>query len=199
MGRSLPPPTCCLCVAACYLMGRRRTAWAMYLYHRADLVNYSQVVVHPSLLQGVRFFFIYLFLVVLSYCCCSRASSSSREPGYCLVAACGLSLWWLPLLRSTGFRQVGFSSCSTQHSVAVAHGPQSVRASVAVACRPRSCNLGLRSTGSAVVARGLVALSHMGSSGRGIEPMSPALGVGVDSQPLYHQGSPRYKILKSRG
>ena len=56
-----------------------------------------------------------------------------------------------------------------------------MRASVAVACRPSSCNLGLRSTGSAVEARGLVALSHVGSSGRGIEPISPALGVGVDS------------------
>ena len=41
MGRSLPPPRCCLCVAVCYFMGRRRITWAMCLNHRADLVNYS--------------------------------------------------------------------------------------------------------------------------------------------------------------
>ena len=51
---------------------------------------------------------------------------------------------------------------------------------------------GLKSAGS--VHTGLVALRHVGSSGPGIEPVSPALAG--DSLLLSHQGGPRKSLLK---
>ena len=42
--------------------------------------------------------------------------------GYSLLQCAGFSLWWLPLLQSTGSRHAGFSSCGTVGSVVVAHG-----------------------------------------------------------------------------
>ena len=48
--------------------------------------------------------------------CCSRAFSSCGEQGLLFVAVRKLlfSLRWLLLLRSTGFRRAGFSSCGTR-------------------------------------------------------------------------------------
>ena len=51
--------------------------------------------------------FIYLFLAALGLCCCTRASPCG-----------GFSF----LLRSTGSRRAGFSSCGARASVVVAHG-----------------------------------------------------------------------------
>ena len=50
--------------------------------------------------------FIYLFLAVFGLHCCMRAFSSCCERA-------GFSLQWLLLLRSTGSRCAGFSSCGT--------------------------------------------------------------------------------------
>ena len=59
--------------------------------------------------------FIYLFLAALGLCCCTWAFSSCGEQGLLfLVVRAGFSLRWFLLLRSTGSRHVGFSSCGTQ-------------------------------------------------------------------------------------
>ena len=42
--------------------------------------------------------------------------------GYSLLRCTGFSLRWLPLLRSTGLRCAGFSSCGAWASVVVARG-----------------------------------------------------------------------------
>ena len=74
--------------------------------------------------------------------------------GYSSLLCAGFSLWWLLLLRSTGSRHTGFSSCGTRASVVVAHG--------------------LSSCGSrAYLLRGMWDLP-----GPGLEPMSPALAGG---------------------
>ena len=63
------------------------------------------------------YFFIYLFLAALGLCCCMQAFSSCGERGLLFIAVRVLLLrWlllfqWLLLLRSTGSRRAGFSSC----------------------------------------------------------------------------------------
>ena len=69
--------------------------------------------------ESVCFFFfiylIYLFLAVLGLCCCVQAfSSCSESGGYSSLWCAGFSLRWLLLLRSTGSRCAGFSSCGTR-------------------------------------------------------------------------------------
>ena len=61
-------------------------------------------------------------MAVLGLCCCAQAFSSCGEWGYSSLWCTGFSLQWLLLLRSTGSRQAGFSSCGMQVSVVVAHG-----------------------------------------------------------------------------
>ena len=71
-------------------------------------------------LPSVEFFFkffnyyfkIYLFLAVLGLRCCARAFSSCSSGGYSSLQCTDFSLRWLLLLRGTGCRHVGFSSCS---------------------------------------------------------------------------------------
>ena len=56
--------------------------------------------------------FIYLFLAALGLRCCTRAFFLvAASGGYSSLRCTGLSLRWLLLLRSTGSRHVGFSSC----------------------------------------------------------------------------------------
>ena len=64
----------------------------------------------------IYFWLCWVFIVVhgLSLVAVSR--------GYSLLQCVGFSLQWLLLLRSTGSRHAGFSSCGTQASVVVAHG-----------------------------------------------------------------------------
>ena len=57
--------------------------------------------------------FIYLFLAMLGLHCCACSFSSRGEQGYSSLWCTGFSLRWLLLLRSTGSRRIGFSSCST--------------------------------------------------------------------------------------
>ena len=59
--------------------------------------------------------FIYLFLAELGLCCCAPAFSSCGERGsYSSLWCVGFSLRWLLLLRSTGCRRTGFSSCGSR-------------------------------------------------------------------------------------
>ena len=60
------------------------------------------------------FLFFHLFLAMLGLCCCARAFSSCGELGLLFVVVCGLSLWWLLLLWSTGSRRAGFSRRGSQ-------------------------------------------------------------------------------------
>ena len=50
-------------------------------------------------------------MVVLGLRCFVQAFTSCSEQG---LLYADFSLQWLPLLRSTGSRHMGFSSCSTQ-------------------------------------------------------------------------------------
>ena len=100
------------------------------------------------------FKFIYLFvcLFLLFGCigssCCARAFSSFGERGYSSLRCTGFSLRWLLLLRSTGSRRMGFSSCGVR----------------ALERRLSSCGAW------ASLLRGMWDLP-----GSGLEPMSPAL------------------------
>ena len=63
-----------------------------------------------------------LFLAALGLRCCAQAFSSCGEQGYSFLWCVGFSLRWLLLLRSTGSRRVGFSSCGAWASLVLAHG-----------------------------------------------------------------------------
>ena len=66
-------------------------------------------------------YFIYFWLcwVFIAVCGLSLVGASG---GYSPLRCMGFSLQWLLLLRSTGSRCAGFSSCSTRASVVVAQG-----------------------------------------------------------------------------
>ena len=52
-------------------------------------------------------------MAALGLCCCTQAFSSCGEQGLLFIAGVGFSSRWLLLLRSTGSRCAGFSSCGT--------------------------------------------------------------------------------------
>ena len=56
---------------------------------------------------------IYVFLAVLGPRCCMGFSLVEVRWGFSLVVCTGFSLQWLLLLRSTGSRPTGFSSCGS--------------------------------------------------------------------------------------
>ena len=93
------------------------------------------------------FFLIYFWLrwVLLAACVLSLVAASG---GYSLLRCVGVSLRWLLLLRSTGSRHVGFSSCGSR----------------ALECSLSSCGA------QASLFRGMWDLP-----GPGLEPVSPAL------------------------
>ena len=51
---------------------------------------------------------------VLGFRCCVRAFSSCGEWGYSSLRCVGFSLQWVLLLRNTGSRRKGFSSCGSR-------------------------------------------------------------------------------------
>ena len=59
-------------------------------------------------------YLIYLFLAALRLHCCARAFSSCSERGYSSLQCASFSLRWLLLLRSTGSRRTGFSTCGAR-------------------------------------------------------------------------------------
>ena len=67
--------------------------------------------------------FIYLFIWLRWVFVAARGLSLvEASGGYSSLRCVGFSLRWLLLLRSTGSRHAGFSSCGTRASVVVAHG-----------------------------------------------------------------------------
>ena len=90
------------------------------------------------------FILFYLFLAALRFRRCTRAVSG----GYSSLRCAYFSLRWLLLLRSTGSRRAGFSSCGSQ----------------ALECRLSSCGA------QAWLLRGMCDLPRPG-----LEPVSPAL------------------------
>ena len=59
-------------------------------------------------------YFIYLFLAALGLCSAHGLSVVVVSGDYSSLRCVGFSLWWLLLLRSTGSRCLGFSSCGTR-------------------------------------------------------------------------------------
>ena len=53
-------------------------------------------------------------MIVLGLHCCARAFSSLYEQGLLFVVVHGLLLQWFPLVKSTGSRRMGFSTCGAQ-------------------------------------------------------------------------------------
>ena len=71
------------------------------------------------------FFFLILFIYFWLRCIFVAAHGHSlvaASGGYSFLRCVGFSLWCLLLLRITGSRHVGFSSCGTWASVVVARG-----------------------------------------------------------------------------
>ena len=66
-----------------------------------------------------KFTYFWLSWVFVAAC---RLSLVEASGGYCSLQCTGFLLWWLLLLRSTGSRCMGFSSCGTRASVVVARG-----------------------------------------------------------------------------
>ena len=58
-----------------------------------------------------KFIYFRLHRVFVAMC---RLSLVAVSRGYTLLRCMGFSLWWLLLLRSTGSRHAGFSSCGTR-------------------------------------------------------------------------------------
>ena len=124
--------------------------------------------IYPVNNQHIHFYF-YLFFVALDLHCCMQTFSSCSERGLLFRLYVGFSLWRLLLLRRTGCRYTGFSSCSTRAPVAVSLRLWSV-GSVAVVHNPSSstpCGIFLD---------------------QGLNPCS--LHWQVDFHLLYHQGCP---------
>ena len=67
--------------------------------------------VYLSVFFFLNKFIIYLFLAELGLCCCMSAFSICGEWGLLFAAVCGLLIEVVLLLRSTGSRRAGFSSC----------------------------------------------------------------------------------------
>ena len=67
------------------------------------------------------YLFIYLFWLRWVFIAARGLSLVAASRDYSLLWYAGFSLRWLLLLWSTGSRHMGFSNCSTQASVVVAH------------------------------------------------------------------------------
>ena len=109
--------------------GQKRLIWACATgfggrFKEAELCSLLDAVTKQvSFYDWVSFFFwhhfflicflIYLFLAVLGLRC-AQAFSFVESGGYSSLRCMGFSLRQLLLLRSTGSRHVGFSSCGTQ-------------------------------------------------------------------------------------
>ena len=76
---------------------------------------------HSFFLNKFICLFIYFWLCWVFVAVC-RLSLVAVSRGYSSLWCAGFSLSWLLLLRSTGSRRAGFSSCGTWASVVVAHG-----------------------------------------------------------------------------
>ena len=87
---------------------------------RSDSVIYMCVCVCVCL--NFFLFNLFYFWLCWVFVTVRGRSLAAASGGYSLLWCAGFSLWWLLLLRSTGSRRVGFSSCGTWASVVVACG-----------------------------------------------------------------------------
>ena len=87
----------CICVCECLI-------YSIFIIKGLSLPLFIYKFIH---------LLIYLFLAALGLRCCMWAFSSCGERGYSSLQCMGFSLRWLLLLRSTGTRCAGFSSCGT--------------------------------------------------------------------------------------
>ena len=71
---------------------------------------------HPIYIYIYIFFFFFFFFFWLCWIFVAAHGLSvvALSEGYSSLRCAGFSLQWLLLLRSTGFRRVGFSSCGTR-------------------------------------------------------------------------------------
>ena len=97
------------------------------------------------------YFYLFIFGCVRSSLLCAGFSLVAASGGCSSLLCEGFSLWWLLLLRSTGSRRAGFSSCG----------------SGALERRLSSCG-----------ARALLLRGMWDLPGPGLEPVSPALAGG---------------------
>ena len=108
-----------------------------------------------------------LFFVV--FIAVHRLSLVEASGDYSSLQCMGFSLQWLLLLRSMGSRHAGFSSCSTQASVAARRlSSCGAQAAVVVACGLSSCG-----------AQAYLLHGTWDLPGPGIKPVSPALAGGL--------------------
>ena len=78
-----------------------------------NLLYYFQLFLLLLLLLNFIYLFIYLFRLRWVFVAVCRLSLVEASWGYSLLRRMGFSLRWLLVLRSTGSRHAGFSSCST--------------------------------------------------------------------------------------
>ena len=98
-------PTSTLCLSYC---NSRLADLPANQAHSLPSIRHFKLLVFPRIFL---FYFIYLFLAALGVRCCAQAFSSCSDWGYSSLRCAGFSLRWLLLLRNTGSRQAGFSSC----------------------------------------------------------------------------------------
>ena len=82
------------------------------VFYSSALPNNFPVVLCHTLKKKSNF--IYLFLALLGLRCCVGFSLAVRAEAPLYLQSTGFSLRWLLLLRSTGNRTCGFSSCNSQ-------------------------------------------------------------------------------------
>ena len=91
--------------------------WLCYLSHCFELLSLPLCCFGD---KAASTFFLYKFIlfiyfwprwVFVAVCGLSLVATSG---GYSSLRCAGFSLWWLLLLRSTGSRSAGFSSCGSQ-------------------------------------------------------------------------------------
>ena len=63
---------------------------------------------------SLNFFFFFFFLAVLGFIAVHGLSLVTVSRGYSSLWCMGFLLRWLLLLRSTGSRRMGFTSCGTR-------------------------------------------------------------------------------------
>ena len=92
-----------------------------YFFHAVDFFvdHFNRLMKFPSSPCLLRFFKIYLFILFIYFwlrwvfVAARGLSLVVVSRGYSLLRCAGFSLRWLLLLRSTGSRHAGFSSCGS--------------------------------------------------------------------------------------
>ena len=124
----------------------------MYL-RKDEYPKYKQFLFKFFKIHLFILFYFWLHWVFVAVCGLSLVVASS---GYSLLRCVGFSLRWLLLLRSTGSRSMGFSSCGTQAQ--------------------QLWLMGSRAQAQQLWPMGLVALQYVGSSQSRVQTCVPCIG-----------------------